>query len=81
MRPVCDPKADIEADARQGPKPASAGQVPDGTPAFVPERAAAPAGEAAAEPAPAAELDAGALVLSVIWQRIKAFFARLFGRG
>ncbi len=45
------------------------------------QAAAAPAGEAAAEPAPAPELDAGALVLSVIWQRIKAFFARIFGRG
>ncbi|MEE9250828.1 MAG: carbon monoxide dehydrogenase, partial [Alphaproteobacteria bacterium] len=39
------------------------------------------AGEAAAEPAPAPELDAGALVFAVIWQRIKAFLARLFGRG
>ncbi len=51
------------------------------------QAATAPAAEAAtpeaapAEPAPAAELDAGALVLSVIWQRIKAFLARLFGRG
>ena len=46
------------------------------------DRAADEAAEdAAREPAPAAELDAGALVLSVIWQRIKAFFARLFGRG
>jgi len=26
-------------------------------------------------------LDAGGMVFSVIWQRIKAFFARLFGRG
>ena len=48
--------------------------------------AAAPAGEAApeaapAEPAPAPELDAGALVFSVVWRRIKRFFARLFGRG
>ena len=45
--------------------------------------AAAPAeGEAATqEAAPAPELDAGALVFSVIWQRIKRFFARLFGRG
>lgn len=38
-------------------------------------------GGASGEPAPAAELNAGSLLLSVIWGRIRRFFARLLGRG
>ncbi len=43
--------------------------------------AAAPATPPDKVAEPAAPLDAGALLGSVIWARIKAFFARLFGRA
>ncbi len=45
------------------------------------QAAAAPTGEAAPRVSAPARLDAGALLFSVMWRRIKAFFARLFGRG
>lgn len=45
---------------------------------------APPNAERASEPAPAqsvSEINAGTLVLSVIWNRIKAFLRSIFGRG
>ncbi|MCH7889509.1 MAG: carbon monoxide dehydrogenase, partial [Proteobacteria bacterium] len=43
------------------------------------QAAAAAAGEAAPRVSAPARLDAGALLWSVMWRRVKAFFARLFG--